>query len=105
MPSMAVSIPTRDVMPMATINAVRIERNKLACTDRIPSLTFSAISIYIENSLSKLSILHYTKRIILMKGFSRLQTVLYRVNSSGFYISYVFIQPECKLETKLTRFN
>src|SRR6187402_1586911 len=40
-PSIAVRIPTREVIPMATMRAVSIDRSKLACTDLIPSLIFS----------------------------------------------------------------
>lgn len=41
MPSIAVRIPTREVMPIATIDAVSMVRRRLDCIERIPSLMFS----------------------------------------------------------------
>src|SRR5690554_5414687 len=39
--SVAVNIPTRDVIPIAIINMVRTERNLLLCIDLIETLKFS----------------------------------------------------------------
>jgi hypothetical protein len=44
-PSMVVSIPTRAVMPIATIRAVRIDLSIFACMERKPSFIFSRIFI------------------------------------------------------------
>jgi hypothetical protein len=42
---MAVRTPTSDIMPIATIKAVRTERSILARIERSPSLMFSINSI------------------------------------------------------------
>jgi hypothetical protein len=42
MASMAVNMPTSDVIPMATIQAVSTERSMFALTERRPSRTFSS---------------------------------------------------------------
>jgi hypothetical protein len=41
-PSIAVRIPTREVMPIAIMHAVSTDRSMFAFTDRRPSLKFSA---------------------------------------------------------------
>src|SRR5688500_7256781 len=50
-PSIVVSIPTRAVMPIATMRAVSTDLNRLACMERKPSLIFSIRFMGRETSL------------------------------------------------------
>jgi hypothetical protein len=47
-PSIAVRIPTNEVIPMAIIDAVKIVLNKLDFIDLIPSLIFSFKFIFLN---------------------------------------------------------
>jgi hypothetical protein len=47
-PSMAVRMPTRDVIPMAMIEAVRMVLSKFDLIDFAPSLIFSAKFIFLN---------------------------------------------------------
>jgi hypothetical protein len=54
MPSMAVRIPTREVMPMAMIEAVKTVLNRFDLIDFVPSLIFSAKFIFLNLYKSKI---------------------------------------------------